>query len=77
MSYGYTVVSVEISKITLNVVKKNNKFDFTFPKFFVPYPDSDIYLQPEKYDVTIKNENWNEYQRRQLPRPIIINGIRE
>lgn len=43
MSYGYTVVSVEISKITLNVAKKNNKFDFTFPKFFVPYPYSDVF----------------------------------
>lgn len=62
----------------LNIIKEfknNNLFDFTFPKFFVPYPDSDIYLHPEKYDVTIKNENWNEYQRWQLPRPIIINGM--
>lgn len=24
---------------------------------------------------TIKNENWSEYQRWQLPRPIIINGM--
>lgn len=46
-----------------------------FQSFFVLYPDSDIYLHPEKYDVTIKNENWNEYQRWQLPRPIIINGM--
>lgn len=41
----------------LNIIKEfknNNLFDFTFPKFFVPYPDSDIYLHPEKYDVTIK-----------------------
>ena len=62
----------------INIIKEfknNNLFDFTFPKFFVPYPDTDIYLHPEKYDVTIKNENWNEYQRWQLPRPIIINGM--
>ena len=61
----------------LSIIKKfkeNNLFDFTFPKFFVPYPDSDIYLHPEKYNVIIKNENWDEYQRWQLPRPIIIKG---
>ena len=57
------------------MLKENGLFDFTFPKFFVPYPDSEIYLHPEKYDVTIKNENWEEYQRWQLPRPIAINGM--
>lgn len=56
-------------------LKENDVFDFTFPKFFVPYPDSDIYLHPDKYDVKIKNEDWDEYQRWQLPRPIIINGM--
>ena len=56
-------------------LKHQGLFDFTFPKFFVPYPDSEIYLHPDKYDVTIKNENWHEYQRWQLPRPIIINGM--
>lgn len=59
----------------ISKLKQEGLYDFTFPKFFVPYPDSEIYLHPEKYDVTIKNENWNEYQRWQLPRPIIINGM--
>lgn len=57
--------------------KEQGLFDFTFPKFFVPYPDSDIYLHPNEYDVIIKNENWDEYQRWQLPRPIIINGMHD
>ena len=62
----------------LRVIRKfkdNDLFDYTFPKFFVPYPDSDIYLHPEKYHVKIKNENWEEYQRWQLPRPIEIIGM--
>ena len=60
---------------TIKELKEKDLFDFTFPKFFVPYPDSEIYLHPEKYNVTIKNENWDEYHRWQLPRPIIINGM--
>jgi len=66
---------IRINIDTIKRLKENNLFDFTFPKFFVPYPDSDIYLHPDKYDVTIKNENWEEYQRWQLPRPIAINGM--
>ena len=67
----------EISENIMVIRKLWNEglFDFTFPKFFVPYPDTDIYLHPEKFDVIIKNENWEEYQRWQLPRPIIINGM--
>ena len=61
----------------INVLKEKELFDFTFPKFFVPYPDSEVYLHPEKYGVIIKNENWDEYQRWQLPRPIIINGMED
>lgn len=66
---------IKINLETIKKIKKLKLFDFTFPKFFVPYPDSDIYLYPEKYDVIIKNENWDEYQRWQLPRPIEINGM--
>lgn len=44
-------------------------------KSLIPNPDSDIYLHSEKYNVKIKNENWEEYHRWQLPRPIIINGM--
>lgn len=68
---------IRINIETIKKLKENNLFDFTFPKFFVPYPDSDIYLHPEKYDVTIKNENWEEYQRWQLPRPISIHGMED
>ena len=53
--------------------KEKNLFDFTFPKFFVP--DSDVYLHPQNYNVIINNENWQEYQRWQLPRPITIIGM--
>ena len=60
---------------TIKELKDADLFDFTFPKFFVPYPDSDIYLHPAKYNVKIKSENWEEYHRWQLPRPIIINGM--
>ena len=61
----------------IKYLKENNLYDFTFPKFFVPYPDSDIYLHPEKYNVIIKNDNWDEYQRWQLPRPIVIKGMND
>ena len=79
----YTLVGLpgEYSKNieeNINIIKKlkdNNLFDFTFPKFFVPYPDSDVYLDPDKYNVKIKNQNWDEYQRWQLPRPIEIIGM--
>ena len=47
-------------------------YDFSFPKFFVPYPETDIYNNPQGFDVEIKNKNWDQYHRWQLPRPIII-----
>lgn len=68
---------IEENIMVIRQLKEQGLFDFTFPKFFVPYPDSDIYLHPDDYDVIIKNENWDEYQRWQLPRPIIINGMHD
>lgn len=52
-------------------------FDFSFPKFFVPYPDTDIYLNPEKYNVKILTKDWSEYHRWSLPRPIEIIGMKD
>lgn len=55
--------------------KNDRLFDYTFPKFFVPYPGTDIYQTPEKYGAEITSYNFSEYQRWSLPRPIRIKGM--
>lgn len=64
----------------LEVFKKMNErhlYDFSFPKFFVPYPDTEIYLHPEKFNVRILNKDWQEYHRWCLPRVIEIIGMKD
>ncbi|MBE6320450.1 MAG: radical SAM protein [Bacteroidales bacterium] len=57
--------------------KNDQLFDFSFPKFFVPYPGSDIFEHPDKYNVKILHRKWNEYHRWSLPRPIKICDMAE
>lgn len=79
----YTLVGLpgednEAIRENINVFKKiteKNLYDFSFPKFFIPYPDTDIYLNPEKYNVKILTKDWSEYHRWSLPRPIEIIGM--
>lgn len=53
----------------------NNKLvDFSFPKFFVPYPGTDVFEHPDEYDAQIVHTDWDKYHRWALPRPIIIKG---
>ena len=64
----------------LEIFKRMNErqlYDFSFPKFFVPYPDTEIYLHPEKFNVKILNKDWNEYHRWCLPRVIEIDGMKD
>lgn len=49
--------------------------DFSFPKFFVPYPGTDVYEHPDKYNVEILHRRWSEYHRWATPRPIKIPGL--
>lgn len=57
--------------------KADQLFDFSFPKFFVPYPGTDIFEHPDKYNVNILHHKWNEYHRWSLSRPINISNIAE
>ena len=57
--------------------KENGLYDYSFPKCFVPYPGTDIFENPAKYNAKIIHNNWNEYHRWALPRPIKINGMED
>lgn len=54
---------------------KNKLVDFSFPKFFVPYPGTDVFERPEEYNVEIIHTKWEEYHRWALPRPLVMNNI--
>ena len=81
----YTLVGLpgeDIEAINENIkvfrrITKEKLYDFSFPKFFIPYPDTDIYLYPEKYNVKILTKDWSEYHRWSLPRPIEITGMKD
>lgn len=49
--------------------------DFSFPKFFVPYPGTDVYEHPDRYNVEIVHQRWSEYHRWATPRPIKLHGL--
>lgn len=68
---------IEINVSTFKRFKKEGLFDYSFPKFFVPYPDSDIYLYPEKYGVEILSNNFDDFHRWRTPRPIKIIGMED
>ena len=55
--------------------KDKHLFDYTFPKFFVPYPSTEIYLNPEKYNIRILTDDFSQYNRWCMPRPIEIVGM--
>lgn len=79
----YTMVGLPFelhSDISINIdmlhkMKEMGAYDFTFPKFFVPYPGTDIFNNPERYNVKIVSYNWDDYHRWCLPRPIEIFGM--
>ena len=81
----YTLVGLpgedyEAINENIEVFEKLNKeklYDFSFPKFFIPYPDTEIYLHPEKFNVKILTKDWSEYHRWSLPRPIEIIGMKD
>ena len=60
---------------TFKKMREMDLFDFTFPKFFVPYPDSDIFMYPYKYRVVITSDNFDDYHRWRTPRPVRIIGM--
>ena len=77
---GFPGEDKEAIKQNIDVFKRINReklYDFSFPKFFVPYPDTDIYLYPDKYNVKLLTEKWDEYHRWSLPRPIEIIGMKD
>lgn len=55
--------------------KQKGLFDFTFPKFFIPYPGTDIFLNPQKYKIRLLTDDYDKYQRWCFPRPVEIEGI--
>lgn len=59
----------------IEICSKYDLCDFTFPKFFVPYPGTDIFENPQDFDVEILNYKWENYHRWGLPRPILINKM--
>lgn len=77
---GFPGEDEEAIQENIKIIKKITEeklYDFSFPKFFVPYPDTDIYLHPEKYNVKILTHDWSEYHRWSLPRPIEIVGMKD
>lgn len=51
--------------------------DFSFPKFFVPYPGTDIFQTPDAFGVKILNDNWDNYHRWAIPRALSVDSISE
>ena len=72
---GESKFSIEENVLWTLKFKESLLFDFSFPKYFVPYPGSEIFEYPEKYKVEILHRKWDEYHRWSLPRPIRINGV--
>lgn len=64
-------INVEVFK----QMREKDLFDFVFPKFFVPYPGTEIYDDNEKYDIRIMTDNFDVYNRKTLSRPVKINGM--
>ena len=70
-----TQKDIEDNILKLTQWKKDGLFDFSFPKFFVPYPGTDVFNNPEKYRCKIVSYDWSMYHRWCLPRPIVIDGM--
>lgn len=66
---------IKLNVKTFKEMREKNLFDFTFPKFFVPYPDSDIFTNPNEYGVVITSDNFDDYHRWRTPRPVSIIGM--
>ena len=74
---GESTTTIDENILWTSKFKESHLFDFSFPKYFVPYPGTDIFEHPEKFKVEILHRKWEEYHRWSLPRPIRINGISE
>lgn len=68
---------IEFNVKKFQEMRERDLFDFTFPKFFVPYPDSDIYMHPEKYNVVITSNNFDDFHRWRTPRPVQNIGMED
>lgn len=66
---------IKINVETFKQMREKDLFDFVFPKFFVPYPGSEIFMNPEKFDVQIVSDDLTLYNRKSLVRPVKINGM--
>lgn len=74
---GETPKTIEENIKWTSRFREANLFDFSFPKFFVPYPGTDIFEYPEKYMTEIIHKRWEEYHRWSSQRPIRIKGLSE
>lgn len=72
---GETSKTIKENLLWTSKFKKSGLFDFSFPKFFVPYPGTDVYENPEKHSVIILHNRFEEYHRWSLPRPISVIGM--
>lgn len=68
---------IKINIETFKQMREKDLFDFVFPKFFVPYPGSEIYENTEKYDIQILTDDFDVYNRKTLARPVKINGMED
>lgn len=72
---GETINTIQENVNKLSEYKKKDLFDFTFPNFFVPFPGTDIYMNPERYGSKILHKEWKHFHRYRVPRNIEINGL--
>lgn len=66
---------IRINVETFRQMREKDLFDYVFPKFFVPYPGSDIYENADRYGIQIISGNFDVYNRKSLSRPVKINGM--
>lgn len=74
---GETSSAIEDNINTFIRLKENKLYDFSFPKFFVPYPGTTFYKDAPKYNIKLKEMPWAEYHRWTYPRPLTIGGVNE
>jgi len=59
---GETAESIETSRREFLKLLDRGMVDYFFPRVFIPYPGSDPFEHPEKYDIDL-SRNWSEYVR--------------
>lgn len=69
---GLPGANVDTLKINRNEIKRlleEGKIDIVSPKIFIPYPGTIFFDFAKQFGITIKNKNWDEYERRTPPFP--------